>query len=192
MSELDAEVKTRCHAKCRIGVDEFDSYEFLKSFAEELLKSGNKQLIVHARKAILKGLSPAQNRSVPPLQYELVLRLAEEFPQLDIHINGGFKKLDDIVEILEPGKKLRGVMVGRMTASNPWELRDIDRRLYGCPNPGLTRREILDIWGEYGDFISAIDPRANWHILSRPINNIVHDEPLSNKFRQILSTKHEL
>jgi len=76
MSEMDAEVKTRCHAKCRIGVDEFDSYEFLKSFAEELLKSGNKQLIVHARKAILSGLSPAQNRSVPPLQYEFVLRLA--------------------------------------------------------------------------------------------------------------------
>ena len=132
---------------------------------------------MHARKAILKGLSPAQNRSIPPLQYDLVLRLAEEFPELDVHINGGFKKLDEVVDMLQPGKRLRGVMVGRMTAANPWELRDVDRRLYGVANPGYTRRQILDIWGEYGDFMAAVDPRANWHVLSRPINNLMHDEP---------------
>lgn len=100
MNHLDEEVRYRCHSKCRIGVDDFDSYDFLKAFTEEVSKTGTKQLIVHARKAFLKGLNPAQNRSVPPLQYELVVKLAREFPNLEIQINGGFKTMDDIVEIL--------------------------------------------------------------------------------------------
>jgi hypothetical protein len=83
-ANLEEEVKYRCHTKCRIGVDDFDSYDFLKDFTTEVQKSGTKQLIVHARKAFLKGLNPAQNRSVPPLQYPLVVKLAKEFPDLEI------------------------------------------------------------------------------------------------------------
>lgn len=73
---IEDEIKYRCHTKCRIGVDDFDSYDFLKAFTEEVSQTGTQQLIVHARKAFLKGLNPAQNRSVPPLQYPLVVKLA--------------------------------------------------------------------------------------------------------------------
>jgi tRNA-dihydrouridine synthase A len=126
---------------------------------------------------------------VPPLQYPLVVKLAQEFPDLEIQINGGFKRLDDIVDIMSPENKLKGVMVGRMSFNNPWELRDVDRRLYGVENPGYTRREILEIWAEYGDYVTTMDPGANWNLLCKPINNLLYEESKNSKYRQFLAQK---
>jgi tRNA-dihydrouridine synthase A len=150
--------------KCRIGVDDEEGFEFSKSFVEDLGatkgenskypdKRGATHFIMHARKAYLKGLNPAENRNVPPLDYDTVLKLAKEFPQYDFTINGGFKTYEQIEDILKPENGLKGVMVGRLAMNNPWYLNDVDRRIYGQRNPGYTRREMLQIWGQYVDKI---------------------------------------
>lgn len=90
-----------------------------------------KHFIVHARKAYLKGLSPLENRNVPPLWYDRVIKLKQDFPHLEFTINGGFKTIDSIKEILKPENKLNGCMVGRLAYENPWYLKDFDRSFYG-------------------------------------------------------------
>jgi tRNA-dihydrouridine synthase A len=91
------------HVKCRIGVDEFDSYEFFKTFIETIYnKTGNKMFIVHARKAHLKGLSPKENRNIPPLMYERAYQLKRDLPEIQLQINGGFKTSEMIEEALSP------------------------------------------------------------------------------------------
>ena len=114
--------------KCRIGVDEFDSWEFFRDFIGTIADAGCRVFIVHARKAWLKGLSPKENREVPPLHYDFVHRLKAEMPQLNISINGGIKTLDQTLEQLQD---LDGVMVGREAYENPWFLRDADERIFG-------------------------------------------------------------
>ena len=102
---------------------------------------------MHARKAFLSGLNPLENRTVPPLDYDTVLKLAKEYPDYDFTINGGFETYDSIEGILKPENNLKGVMLGRLAMNNPWYLNDVDRRFYGQKNPGYSRREILKIWG---------------------------------------------
>ena len=114
--------------KCRIGVDEFDSWEFFRDFVGTIADAGCRVFIIHARKAWLKGLSPKENREVPPLKYDVVHRLKAEMPQLNISINGGIKTLDQVQEQLQD---LDGVMVGREAYENPWFLRDADERIFG-------------------------------------------------------------
>jgi len=115
--------------KHRIGIDERDSYGELRDFVGTVAEAGCEVFIVHARKAWLQGLSPKQNRDVPPLKYELVHQLKRDFPQLEFVINGGFKTLSQVeAELAE----LDGVMIGREAYSNPWLLADVDRRIYGA------------------------------------------------------------
>ena len=117
--------------KCRIGVDEFDSWEFFTDFVQTIRDAGCRVFIVHARKAWLQGLSPKENREVPPLHYDFVHRLKAEMPDLNISINGGIKTLDQTLELLQD---LDGVMVGREAYENPWFLRDADERIFGDTN----------------------------------------------------------
>ena len=118
--------------KCRIGVDEFDSWEFFTDFVQTISNAGCKVFIVHARKAWLQGLSPKENREVPPLHYDFVHRLKAEMPDLNISINGGIKTLDQVEELLQD---LDGVMVGREAYENPWFLRDADERIFKDVRP---------------------------------------------------------
>ena len=93
------------HVKCRIGVDEFDSYEFFRDFIETIYKkTGNKLYIIHARKAFLKGLSPKENRNIPPLIYERAYQLKKEIPEIELQINGGFKDWSMVEDALGPDK----------------------------------------------------------------------------------------
>ena len=121
--------------KCRIGVDDLDSWEFFTDFIQTVKDAGCRIFIVHARKAWLKGLSPKENREVPPLHYEFVHRLKAEMPDLNLSINGGIKTLDQIEEQL---KDLDGVMVGREAYENPWFLHDADERIFGDKRPTST------------------------------------------------------
>ena len=121
--------------KCRIGVDEQDAYSDLQHFTETMLAAGVGVLTVHARKAWLKGLSPKQNREVPPLDYARVYRLKREFPQLQVIINGGIATLDDVRVHLA---MLDGVMLGRAAYHNPYLLAQIEAALYGVPLPGRS------------------------------------------------------
>ena len=118
--------------KCRIGVDEQDEVTALQSFVEQLMDIGCKSITVHARKAWLKGLSPKENRDIPPLNYERVYQLKQDFPDLEVVINGGIKDLGQIKNHLE---YVDGVMIGREAYHNPWLLAQIDENLFGeAPN----------------------------------------------------------
>jgi len=128
--------------KTRIGIDEQDSYEELAAFVERLAVAGGcRTFIVHARKAILKGLSPKENRSIPPLRYELVYRLKSEFPWLTIILNGGIMQLDEAAIHLE---NVDGVMLGRSAYHNPYILAGVDDRFYADPHPVPDRILIVE------------------------------------------------
>jgi tRNA-dihydrouridine synthase A len=126
--------------KTRLGIDELDSYEFLAAFADAVANAGAGTLIVHARKAWLRGLSPKQNREVPPLDYARVHRLKRDMPQLEILVNGGLTSTDAVLAELE---HVDGVMLGRAAYQEPYLLAEIDRSLFGgMPLP--TREQVLD------------------------------------------------
>lgn len=132
--------------KTRIGIDERDSYEELARFVEMVAGSGCRVFAIHARKAWLKGLSPKENREVPPLRYEVVYRLKEDFPELEVILNGGVRGLDQARAHLA---HVDGVMVGRAAYENPYMLAPADRELYGEPRPVPTRHEVLERFFPY-------------------------------------------
>lgn len=132
--------------KTRIGIDDLDSYEFLCDFIAQVSNKGCDTFIVHARKAWLSGLSPKQNRDVPPLDYERVYQLKKDFPALNIAINGGIKTLDECEEHLQ---HLDGVMLGREAYANPYLLSSVDQRLFASQEKKLTRFEVLDLMYPY-------------------------------------------
>ena len=121
---MQAAVDIPVTVKHRIGIDDFDSYEFMVDFVEKVAAAGCTRFIVHARTAWLQGLSPKQNREIPPLRYEDVYRLKQDFPQLDIEINGCIDTVKDIEAHLQ---HVDGVMVGREAYQNPYLLAEVDR-----------------------------------------------------------------
>lgn len=127
--------------KTRIGIDDLDSYEFLCDFISKVHAKGCDNFIIHARKAWLSGLSPKQNRDVPPLDHDRVYQLKKDFPQLMIAINGGIKTLDECKTHLQ---HLDGVMLGREAYANPYLLSQVDKALFGCTKKPLTRFEVLE------------------------------------------------
>ncbi|MDC3163512.1 tRNA dihydrouridine(20/20a) synthase DusA [Pelagibacteraceae bacterium] len=114
---MKSETSIDVSLKCRIGVDEFDTYEFFKSFISTVIESGIKIIFIHARKAYLKGLDPKRNRTLPPLKYDFVYRIKKEFPHIKFIINGGLDSIDDCLDQLN---YLDGVMVGRSIQANPF------------------------------------------------------------------------
>lgn len=134
--------------KCRLGVDNHESYEFLYNFVSIVSQSGVKTFIIHARNGILKGLSPRQNRNIPPLKYEYVYKLKQDFPDLEIIINGGIKNLDQSETHL---KKVDGVMIGRAAYENPFMLNEVDSRFYNRQSFIESKRQILNEYFEYVD-----------------------------------------
>jgi tRNA-dihydrouridine synthase A len=132
--------------KNRIAIDEMDEYECLPKFLETVSGAGCKTFVIHARKAWLKGLSPKQNRDVPPLNYELVYQMKQDYPQLEIIINGGIKTLEQTEQNLE---KVDGVMIGREAYHNPFMMSQVDQRLYGEAQNKDTEFEILNQYIEY-------------------------------------------
>ncbi|PIE90450.1 MAG: tRNA dihydrouridine(20/20a) synthase DusA [Acidobacteria bacterium] len=133
--------------KHRIGVDDLDSYEFLSDFVDTVSKAGCRSFSIHARKAWLKGLSPAQNRSVPPLDYERVYQLKADFPDLEIVLNGGIDSLDQARQHLE---KVDGVMIGRAAYRHPLLCQHVDEMLFNDhSNKAITTGELLCAFQDY-------------------------------------------
>ena len=137
-SMLDS-TKLPISIKHRIGIDYNEEYGFLRDFVGNIAQVGCKQFIIHARNAILKGLTPKQNREIPKLKYDYVYKLKEDFPDLDIIINGGIKTINDIASHL---KLLNGVMIGREAYNNPFMLNDIDHIYYSEP---ISKNNRFDI-----------------------------------------------
>ncbi len=140
VAALRAAVTLPVTVKHRIGIDDRDSYEDLLGFVDTVAAAGCDRFIVHARKAILAGLSPKENREVPPLRYELVLRLKRERPWLRIEINGGIRSLDQAAELLAATD---GVMIGRAAYDDPYLFAAADQRFYASPGPVPSRQQAL-------------------------------------------------
>jgi len=132
--------------KSRIGIDEKDSYEDFAAFVATVAESGCRTFIVHARKALLSGLSPKQNREIPPLRYDYVSRLKADFPDLEVILNGGVASLDAAEAYLDG---LDGVMIGRAAYRDPWMLRDVDARIFGDGAGPGPRHAALDAFLPY-------------------------------------------
>ena len=138
-------------AKCRTGIDKIEDYDFLQSFVEGIANQNIATIIIHARNAILKGLSPRQNRTIPPLKYDYVYRIKEDFPELEIIINGG---IDSLTEAKDHLQNVDGVMLGRAPYDNPMMLDDVDSEIFGEPKKQILR---LDILKEYLTYLEELD-----------------------------------
>jgi tRNA-dihydrouridine synthase A len=168
--------------KCRIGVDQQDTFDDLRQFIEQLTVVGCRTFIVHARKAWLSGLSPRQNREIPPLQYELVYRLKDEFPELEIIVNGGIRFLSEVNQHL---RFTDGVMVGREAYRNPSMLSGIDQQLFGSALPEPARRKVLELYKQYIQReLSGGTPLKQ---MTRHILGLFQGEPGARAWRRHLS-----
>lgn len=132
--------------KHRIGIDKIEDYGFVRDFVGELMQVGIRTFIVHTRNAWLKGLSPKENREIPPLRREVAFDLKRDFPEATIVINGQIDNLALAEELLE---KVDGVMMGRAAYKTPWVLADVDARLFGDMHPVKTREEIIEAMTQY-------------------------------------------
>ncbi|MDC0207995.1 tRNA dihydrouridine(20/20a) synthase DusA, partial [Pseudomonadota bacterium] len=132
--------------KCRIGVNERDDIDFLNNFVNQIVNPKLKTIIVHARVAILKGLTPRQNRQIPPLKYQNVYQLKKEFPDLEIVINGGIKDVNDSIQHLE---QVDGVMLGRSPYDNPMIVSNVDSTIFDEVDIGDDRKSILKKYIQY-------------------------------------------
>ncbi|MEL0592263.1 MAG: tRNA dihydrouridine(20/20a) synthase DusA [Planktothrix agardhii] len=135
--------------KHRIGIDDQDKYEDMANFVRIVANAGCQHFSVHARKAWLQGLSPKENRTIPPLRYEEVHRLKQEFPQLFIEINGGFKTLTEVKDQLQ---FVDAVMIGRAAYDHPYLFATADQEIYGEKTPPLTRQEVIEAMYPYLEY----------------------------------------
>jgi tRNA-dihydrouridine synthase A len=179
--------------KHRIGLDQSESYDFIRDFVGTVAAAGCHTFIVHARNAVLKGLSPKENRQIPPLRYEFAYRLKRDFPQLEIIVNGGIKTLAQIDAHLQ---QVDGVMLGREAYQNPYLLASFDQRYYGAGGAAPTRAEILQAMLPY---ISAQLARTDSQGAGPKLNSITRHMlglmtglPGARHFRQVLSDSTQL
>ncbi|HET6905917.1 MAG TPA: tRNA dihydrouridine(20/20a) synthase DusA [Rhodanobacteraceae bacterium] len=168
--------------KCRIGVDEQDEYADLQRFAERMIEAGVRILIVHARKAWLQGLSPKENREIPPLNYERVYRLKHDFPQFSVVINGGITDLESMHEHL---RHVDGVMLGRLAYHEPYALAEMDAALFGGEPPG--REQALRAMRPYIEAELARGVRLQ--NIARHLLGLYHGQPGGRAFRRVLSER---
>ena len=168
--------------KNRIGVDDMDSYDALCDFVGAIADAGCETFIIHARKAWLQGLSPKQNREIPPLVYDRVHRLKRDFPHLEIIINGGITDLDSVETHLQT---VDGVMIGREAYHNPWLLADVDRRFYGDDRPTADRRKVLEQFMAYA--AGQLDEKTRLNHMTRHILGLYAGQPGGRKFRRYIS-----
>ena len=164
LNAMQTNVKVPVTIKCRLGVDHHEDYEFLYNFVNIVQNAGIEHFIIHARNGILKGLSPRQNRHIPPLKYDYVYQLKKDFSNLNITINGGIKTIDECKEHL---KYVDGVMIGRAAYENPFLIKDIDTELYGIESNVNSKKSILN---QYLDYVE--DKLQEGHDLSRMMKHL--------------------
>lgn len=184
VADMKAAVSIPVTVKTRIGIDHQDSYEFLAAFARAMQTAGADRLIVHARKAWLSGLSPKENRDVPPLDYPRVHRLAADFPGLPMSINGGFTDLASVAQQLE---HVSGVMIGREAYRNPYVMADVDRRLFGTQAAVPSRDDIAAGMRDYiGRHLAA---GGAFKDIARHMLGLYHGCPGGRNWRRVLSER---
>ncbi len=173
--------------KSRIGIDDQDSYDFLRRFVDKVAAAGCKTFIVHARKAYLSGLSPKENREIPPLDYERVYALKRDYPDLEIVINGGINSLDECLTHLE---HVDGVMVGRAAYQSPYMLAEVDRAIFGESGPAPSRTDLVGAMQPYIAAQLARGVRLN--AISRHMLGLYHGQPGAKAWRRHISEHSHL
>jgi tRNA-dihydrouridine synthase A len=168
--------------KCRIGIDDQDAEVALRALAQAVVAAGADELIVHARKAWLKGLSPRENRDIPPLDYCLVYRLKAELPHVPIVINGGIASLEETKAHLQ---HVDGVMLGRAAYKEPWRLLAVDAEIFGDPSAPQTMRDALGAMLDYIDQEMAGSTRL--HSITRHLMGAFHAVPGARAYRRYLA-----
>ena len=168
--------------KSRIGIDEHDSYEELVRFVSIVAAAGCQVFIIHARKAWLQGLSPRENREIPPLRYEVVRQLKADFPALQIVLNGGITSLEQAAQQL---LQLDGVMIGRAAYQNPYLLAEVDRRFFGDIRPPPSRRQIVTAFLPYVERQLARGVPLN--AMTRHLLGLFQGRPGARAWRRYLS-----
>ncbi|WP_246261481.1 tRNA dihydrouridine(20/20a) synthase DusA [Alteromonas ponticola] len=159
INEMRKVVDIPVTVKCRIGIDDMDEYADFARFVEVVAEGGCEVFIVHARKAWLQGLSPKENREIPPLNYPRVYQLKQAHPDLHVSLNGGVKTLAQAQSHLQ---QIDGVMMGREVYANPYLLADVDSTIFNCSNPALTRDDVVAKMQEYINRQSETGFRP-WH-----------------------------
>jgi tRNA-dihydrouridine synthase A len=191
VNEMQTATKVPVTVKSRIGIDDLDSYVFLHTFIEQVAQAGCQHFIIHARKAWLTGLSPKQNRDIPPLDYARVYQIKQDFPALEISINGGIKTLAEANNHLQ---HIDGVMIGREIYNNPYMLAEADQQIYGVEKGVLSRQEVINLMADYVDaYVSSTlqqgnaqhKPRA-WHVL-RHMLGLCNGLAGARQYRRFLS-----
>ena len=182
VATMAARVKIPVTVKHRIGIDDCDRYEDLAKFVQIVAEAGCQRFTVHARKAWLQGLSPKENRTIPPLRYADVYRLKQDFPQLTIEINGGITNLEQIQAHLE---RVDAVMIGRGAYEDPYCLATIDREIYGEAVEPLTRREIVQTMLPYID--QWLHQGGRLHSVTRHLLTLFKGQPGTKGWKRHLS-----
>ena len=182
ISAMQLNVKIPVTVKCRIGIDEQDELKQLPIFIQTIADAGCENIIIHARKAWLKGLSPKENRDVPPLNYPLVYDIKKQYPNLNITINGGVQSLDEAENHL---KFVDGVMIGRVAYHNPYTLIDVDSRFYGETKINKSRHEILMEYYPYID--QQLSKGIKLSQISRHILGLFQGLPGARAWRRYIS-----
>lgn len=170
--------------KHRIGVDHQDEYPFVQNFVDTLYEAGCRAFVVHVRTAFLKGLSPRQNRDVPPLKPDYAFALKKEFPEAQFCINGGIATLEDSKAFI--GRGLDGVMVGRAAYHEPWMLSRVDEVLWGDEPSGITREDVIEGMTEYLHRIAPVHENAVRNA-ARHTMGLMNGLPGARLWRRVLS-----
>lgn len=182
VAAMRAEVDIPVTVKTRIGIDDHDNEEFLERFVRIVADGGCRRFILHARIAFLQGLSPKENRNVPPLNYPRVWAVKQRHPELDVIINGGIAGLEQAREMLG---QVDGVMMGREAYQNPWILADVDRLIYGESQAPVSRRQVLlQLLPYVRRELSQGTPLQH---MTRHILGLFRNVPGGRRFRQHLS-----
>ena len=181
-SAMQAQVSIPVTVKCRLGVDEKDQFDDLIEFVDTVAGAGCSVFFVHARKAWLSGLSPRENREIPPLQYERVYALKERYPEMTVVINGGITEMDQVIGHLE---KVDGVMVGREAYQNPWSLARVDETLFDGLPDGKSRSDVLDRYKQYME--SQLKNGVPLKRMARHLLGLFQGQPGARVWRRVLS-----
>ena len=179
---MKAVVKIPVTVKCRIGIDRDDSFEPFERFVRIVADAGCESFIVHARKAWLDGLSPKENRTIPPLKYEYVDQIKNLYPDLQFVLNGG---LSTHQQAIANSRNIDGVMLGREVCSNPWMLNEVDHLYYGAEVNSRTRYDVVEACYSYIE--NHLAQGVSLGKIMKPMLGLYHAQPGGRLWRRILS-----
>jgi tRNA-dihydrouridine synthase A len=187
IAAMGARAKVPVTVKCRVGIDDQDAEESLDHFIDTVVQGGCRTFILHARKAWLEGLSPKENRDIPPIDYDRVYRIKSRRRDLTIIVNGGIGSFGEAADHLS---HVDGVMLGRAAYQDPYLLAEVDRRLFGAGEPPPSRLDVLDGFMAYAEGELGRGVRLNQ--MTRHILGLFHGQPRARAFRRVLAENAHL